>query len=201
MTRTIRSLIIGITLSLGCVACTVGEGESAASPPSSPQDVPLQRLEEISLEGDPLSDMDSGPKPEKRQPVGEIHMGSHRIIAYVEGRKCGLLVINSAKGTPISLKAEWPQDADRGSSHLPAGPYRSSSASGSSASDPWASLSCGKKAMIVEYAPKASERSSAPHGSIAVANSRKSSSSFIVVGPKDVRADILNKLSADLKSG
>ncbi|MBB4888343.1 hypothetical protein [Streptomyces netropsis] len=194
-------MIIGITLSLGCAACAAGEGESDASPPPSPQDAPLQRLEEITLEGDPLSDMDSGPTPEKRQPVGEIHMGSHRIIAYAEGRKCGLLVINSAKGTPISLKAEWPQNADQGSSRLPAGPYRSSSASGSSASDPWASLSCGKNAMIVEYAPKASERPSAPRGSVTVANSRKSDNSFIVVGPKDVRADILSKLPAGSKSG
>ncbi|MFF5130989.1 hypothetical protein ACFY41_29210 [Streptomyces syringium] len=148
-----------------------------------------------------MSDLDSGPKPEKRQPVGELRMGSNRIIAYVEGRKCGLLVTNSNKGAPISLKAEWPQDAAQGSSRLPAGPYHSSSASGSSPSDPWASLSCGKNAMIIEYVPKAPERPSAPHGSVAIADSRQSRNAVIVVGPKAIRDDILSKLPEYSKSG
>lgn len=197
MNRTVRSLAVGMALSVACVACTAGEGGSDASPPPSPQATPLQKLDELSLSGDPMAEQDAELPVKERRPIGETRIGSNRIIAYVEGSRCGLLVIDSKGSVSISLETQWPQDASQGSSRLPAGPYNSTSAPGTNNSDPWASLSCGKNSMIIEYTSRVPGHVSAPRGSMEVVdNSQKNHTRyFVVVGSEAVRTEISNGLS------
>lgn len=200
MIRTARSLAIVITLSLSAAACTAGEGDDKDASSPAPQDAPLRNLGEISLTGDPMAEIDTGPSDRRPRPVGEVRLGANRLVAYLAGARCGILVIDAKKNTSIGLQAAWPKNSSDGSRRLPGGPYLSSSASGSPHSDPWASLSCGQKSMIIEYEARRLAPASQPRGSISVEQSRNTRTSFVAIGSKDTRTEVLGKLPSRTKS-
>lgn len=195
MNRTVRSLAISATLSLAVTACTAGEGDDAASSSPARHAAPVQKLDEVALSGDPMASVDAEPSGKHARPVGEVRLGTHRVIAYVAGGKCGISVFDSKKAEIIGLRAAWPGNGSEGSSKLPGGPYYSASGSSSTGVNPWASLSCGRNSMIIEYQSRTPVKASRLNGSVSVEASRNKRSSFVVIGSKDVRADILEKLS------
>ncbi|MCI3927847.1 hypothetical protein [Streptomyces sp. AN091965] len=128
------------------------------------------------------------------RPLGEVHLGDHRIVSYLTGKKCGVSVFNAKKNEVIGLRTAWPEGASEGSNELPGGPYFSSSASSAVKSDPWVSLSCGENSMIIEYESKAPFRVSRLNGSISVKQSKGKRTQYAVIGAAKERAKILAKL-------
>ncbi|WP_431043743.1 hypothetical protein ACQUSR_18880 [Streptomyces sp. P1-3] len=194
MSRMLRFAAIGTVLGFSCLACTSGEsGTDSSAPPSLERSSRLQSSPEIALSGDPLAGQDIGVPSEKLHALAEFHKGPDRIIVYTQGEKCGLSVVSSeGERTSLQVLAAWPKTDDAaGSSELPFGPYAMASAAGSGASRPWASLSCGKDAMVVEYTSQSAESATNVRGAISVAKtSRNRKSVSMVVGPDSVRKKI-----------
>ncbi|MGE6730812.1 hypothetical protein [Streptomyces sp. NPDC059900] len=152
---------------------------------------------EISVSGDPFAELDDARPSAERRAIGELHKGGERLIAYTEGGRCGLLVTRSGneKGPVLSLDTAMPKSDDQGSSKMPAGPYLKSSATGSGASKPWASMSCGKNAMVIEYSSHGTGNPSKPRGSVSTAEGPEGSHSlFVAVGEEGARKKILSAL-------
>ncbi|THA82272.1 hypothetical protein [Streptomyces sp. A0592] len=107
---------------------------------------PLTRLAGIHVDGGLPADV-AGPATI----LSEVRYGRSRLIAYVTGDSCGILATPAAdpEAGPIRLVSKWPAGSE-GSSRHPAGPYNSASAAGPHG---WASLLCGRNAMVIEYDP------------------------------------------------
>ncbi|MEW2530671.1 hypothetical protein [Streptomyces sp. NPDC047071] len=194
MNQTIRSVALAATLSLAVASCTTGEGEGHASPSPGPHGTPLSKLDEVSLSGDPMAASDVEISGHSTRPLGEVHLGDHRIVSYLTGKKCGVSVFNAKKSEVVGLRTAWPEDSSEGSNKLPGGPYFSSSASSAVKSDPWVSLSCGENSMIIEYESKSPAGDSRLNGSISVKRSKGKHTQFVVIGSAKERAKILAKL-------
>lgn len=201
MTRMIRSIAIGAALGLSCVACSIGEGGPKGSAlPAPRRAAQLNQLPEISLKGNPLPDQDTSLPPAKQRPIGEVQNGSDRIIAYVEGRKCGVLVIRSGNlGHPsVQLLTGWPKGDGAGTSQIPFGPYARSSAPSANESGSWVSAYCGKNALIINYSSNKKASPTHPRGSLSVTTSPDGGNSIsVIVGVKEIRRKIINALSGD----
>ncbi|KOV13289.1 hypothetical protein ADK90_38340 [Streptomyces sp. XY413] len=107
--------------------------------------MPLSDLESISLADDPLADSSGAVRI-----LSEVQYEHGRLIAYVKNDSCGIVATSThaAQKEKIALSSEWPR-GDEGSNTLPAGPYNS--ASGAGGTNTWASMLCGKNAMVIEY--------------------------------------------------
>ncbi|MER0481394.1 hypothetical protein ABR737_24155 [Streptomyces sp. Edi2] len=191
MRRPIQHAVVGAALVLACVACASGEGEGKRSDlPSSASVEPsrLLRLPVVDLPDDPLSEQDGLNGPEKRRVIGEVRNGADRIIVYVTGQKCGLATTREGDQENLSLHVlgAWPEDGTQGAVALPYGPYSHTSANGSGGT--WASLSCGKDAMVVKFSSPNVSKTLKHRGSLDVVKSASAERSVsIVVGTGAIR--------------
>jgi hypothetical protein len=200
MTRMIRSIAIGTLLGISCVACSTGEVEPKGSTSPVPRKTSqLNQLPEISLKGNPLPDQDTSVPPVKQRPIGEVQNGSDRIVAYTEGRKCGVLVIHSGnlRHPSVQLLTGWPKDNGAGTSQVPLGPYARSSALSADGSGAWVSAYCSKNAMIIDYSSDKKASPKHPRGSLSVsASPNKDNFTSVIAGTKDARRKIILALSS-----
>ncbi|MFD9880932.1 hypothetical protein ACFWZT_05670 [Streptomyces alboflavus] len=88
----------------------------------------------------------------------------------------------------------WPQDEDDGSPDLPGGPYGLGSFSDGERGAPFAQLSCGKRAMVIEYDPKERRRVSGVRGAVSVVRARDERTVYLVVDLRHTRSRIADEL-------
>ncbi|MEU5959062.1 hypothetical protein [Streptomyces sp. NPDC047525] len=149
------------------------------------------------MSGDPFAALDAARPSADRRAVGELRRGADRLIAYTEGHRCGLQVIRSddEKHPVLSLDTAMPKNDDQGSNRFTAGPYLKSSATGSGASKPWASVSCGRNAMVIEYASRDTATPSKPRGSLSAIEGPKADKTlYVAVGEDKDRKKVLSSL-------
>ncbi|MGD3105512.1 hypothetical protein [Streptomyces sp. YGL11-2] len=198
MKRLTRHTVIGSALLLACVACTSGKGGSVPSAlPSSTEPSRLLQLPVVNLADDPLSEQDGSIGPEKRRVIGEVRNGPDRIIIYTAGQKCGLATTREGDERHLSiyLLTAWPKDSNQGDKHLPFGPYLNSSATGSGGT--WASISCGKDAMVVKFFAPHISGTSKYRGSLNVVKPLNAGSPIsVVAGTREIREKISTALKA-----
>ncbi|MFD0547846.1 hypothetical protein ACFQ0X_00790 [Streptomyces rectiviolaceus] len=157
----------------------------------------MQKAPEISVSGDPFSALDAARPSADRRAVGELRRGADRLIAYTEGHRCGLQVIRSdgEKHPVLSLDTAMPKNDDQGSNRFAAGPYLKSTATGSGTSKPWASMSCGRNAMVIEYSSQDTATPSKPRGSVSAIEGPKGNKTlYVAVGDDKARKKILASL-------
>lgn len=189
--RPVQHAVVGAALLLACVACASGEGEGNRSDlPSSASVEPsrLLRLPVVDLPDDPLSEQDGLSGREERRVIGEVRNGVDRVIVYVTGRKCGLATTREGdqKNLSIHVLDAWSQEGAQGAVALPFGPYSHTSANGSGGT--WASLSCGKDAMVVKFSSPHVSKTWKHRGSLDVVKQASAERSVsIVVGTGAVR--------------
>ncbi|MGX1755699.1 hypothetical protein ACWIG5_02060 [Streptomyces lydicus] len=129
--------------------------------------------------------------------IGEVRNGTDRIIVYVAGRRCGLATTREGdqKSLSIHVLDAWPKGGTQGAADLPNGPYSHVSANGSGGT--WASLSCGKDAMVVKFWSPNVSKELKHRGSLDVIKPTSAERSVsVVVGEKGVR----EKVRAALRS-
>ncbi|MFD6115302.1 hypothetical protein ACFWG0_35125 [Streptomyces yangpuensis] len=185
MARIEKALVVGAALLLVIVGCDDGAGSGADSPSSGVQNKPLSDLESISIADDPLADTD-GPV----RIVSEVQYAHGRLIAYVKNESCGIVAISTqdSKEEKIDLASEWPR-GDEGSNTYPAGPYNS--VSGAGGPKTWASMLCGKSAMVIEYATGQAGAPGQSRGQTAVTQvPGQPTTSRIIVGAPGTRDQI-----------
>lgn len=195
MTRTLRHLIVGVTLGLTCVACSTPDAATSGSS-HTPK---LLKLPTVDVEGgDPFSELDVTLHEPSRRVIGEVDAGDDRIVLYTEGQKCGVVAFSSKAFPKPSLQilASWPKKSNEGSSRLPFGPYMRSSGFGSGDTPTWADIWCGKDAFVVNYTIPGASKGTRYSGSVSVSHSTDRKSISIVAGNEDVREEILSALSA-----
>ncbi|MFD5703184.1 hypothetical protein [Streptomyces lasiicapitis] len=198
MIRSSRTAALALAVSLAVASCTTGSHDDDASRPSSRSGpVPLENLRAIPLQGDPLEELGDGVEAEGTRPVAELRIGGDRLVTYLDRKSCGLAVTGPGE-VGFGLKAAWPEDDGDAQIDLPGGPYaQASSMSSFERRSTWTQLSCGKRAMVVEYGARdARAATSGARGAMSVVRPRDGKTWFVVVGPKDVRAGIAAKLSA-----
>lgn len=192
--RLTQHAVVGSALLLACVACTSAEGEgnrSALPASASAEHSRLFQLPVVNLPDDPLNEQDGSSGPEKRRVIGEVRNGADRIIVYVAGRKCGLATTREGDQKNLSLHVldAWPKDGTQGTADLPYGPYSDTSVNGSGGT--WASLSCGKDAMVVKFSSPNLSKASKYRGSLDVVKPTSAERSVsIVVGERGVREKV-----------
>ncbi|MGW5852492.1 hypothetical protein ACWFQ8_31970 [Streptomyces sp. NPDC055254] len=159
MARHMQTLVFGAAFILLLAGCESGGTPDGESPSKGIGIIPLAEMETISVADDPLADMDGPIKI-----LSELKFGQERLIAYVRNDSCGILATSKNQPTvnQIHLVSKWPSGGE-GSNRYPQGPYNSASGVG----DPkiWASLLCGKNAMVIEYSsghPGAPEQARGP---------------------------------------
>ncbi|MCZ1008662.1 hypothetical protein [Streptomyces lydicus] len=186
--------VVGSAVLLACVACTSGEGEGKRSAlPASDSAGPsrLHQLPKVDLQDDLLSEQDSLSGPEERKVIGEVRNGADRIVVYVAGRRCGLATTREGdqKNLSIHVLDTWPKDGTQGAADLPYGPYSDTSANGSGGT--WASLSCGKDAMVVKFRSPNVSKELKHRGSLDVIKPTSAERSVsVVVGEKGIREKV-----------
>ncbi len=195
MGRRIRKLTTAATLPVSLALCTACATE--ATPPDAARTAtpaPLDQLEPVALTGDSLSTLPGPPEAKQAKPLGEVRQGNRTIVAFTQGKACGLAVADKKNPEKplVSLTSEWPRESD-GIRTYAAGPYSFASTPISNGSG-FAALRCSKNAAVVEYSPRGAEPA-AERGHVSVVTSRKAPKSvFLVFGPENVR----NKISAQL---
>ncbi|MFD9905528.1 hypothetical protein [Streptomyces sp. NPDC059063] len=203
--RTVRAVATA-TLALAVTACTPG-GDDDASPsptrraasptaPAGPPPAGLKQVEPLPLRGAALEELDSSLSDAPRHPLGEARIGTTRVIAYLEGKKCGVLMTGPRDQFLQGMTEARPKDGtDEGAdvAELPAGPYTVSSAQ---SSDPttWLELSCGRNAMVIEYEIGKPARITGVAGAVTTAQSRDARTSYLVIGPASVRNQVRKAL-------
>ncbi|WJV44669.1 hypothetical protein [Streptomyces flavofungini] len=159
------------------------------------------------MSGDVGEELEVGTRAVARRPVAEVRVGREKIVAYVEPGACGLLVIG-AKASVSGLTTAWPKDEDGheagdgdeaeggndGGPDLPGGPYGLGSVSQGEHSAPFFQLSCGKRAMVIEYDAKEPRRASGARGAVTVLRARDKRTFHVVVGPLRTRTGIAEAL-------
>ncbi|MFF0197308.1 hypothetical protein ACFVZE_33930 [Streptomyces anulatus] len=198
MSHAVRMITVGVALVFSCVACAGGDGASSVPSSASPaQPTRLQDAPEISVNGHPFAALDAARPSADRRAIGDLRMGAERIMAYTEGPRCGLQVIrsNDEKHPVLSLDTAMPKNDDQGNTRFAAGPYLKSSATGSGTSKPWASLSCGRSAMVIENSSQDAGTPSKSRGSLSTIEGPKVNKTFYVaVGEDKDRKKILSSL-------
>ncbi|MFD9535800.1 hypothetical protein [Streptomyces sp. NPDC060010] len=147
MAKTKGTLVIGATLILLAVGCDSENSPDGNSTPSGRPPLPLSKLQSISVDADPLGDLEDRP-----QILSEVQYEDVRLIAYVTRDSCGIITTprNDPQRSDIHLVSKWPS-IGQGTDPYPAGPYNSASGNGSAKT--WASLLCSQDAMVIEYTP------------------------------------------------
>ncbi|MCQ6556376.1 hypothetical protein NPS70_24800 [Streptomyces sp. C10-9-1] len=124
--------------------CVSSAGPHEPRPSTAHHATPLARLEPISPGGGPLPE-DAG----RLTVLAEFSSPHDRLLAYVTEDACGLLSDpgGSAEGG-IRLESGFPGEG-QGSDAYPGGPY--GAVSGADGAGRWASLSCSRNAMVIDY--------------------------------------------------
>lgn len=197
MTRTIRCLIAGVTAGLVCSACTAPDA-GTANPSSSPVAAELLKLPTVHVAGDPFAELDVTPHEPSRRAIGEVNLGSERLVLYTEGNKCGLVAFPSGANRKPSLQllTSWPEKDGEGSSRLPFGPYLRTSGYGSGHDPAWAELSCSRSALVVNYSPSGATNRTQHKGSVSVSRSTDGKPVSIVASEAENRKKILSAVAS-----
>ncbi|MGW6786343.1 hypothetical protein [Streptomyces sp. NPDC054987] len=147
-----RAPAMGVALALlvaGCDGSGPSDGEASGQ---GNHGTPLTELEGLPAAGDPTAEA-AGPV----KVLSELQYGRSRLTAYVTAGSCGFIAAPTApkddpaappRGGRLHLVSSWPAEGEGGDMY-PVGPYNS--ASGGGAPKTWASVSCSKGAMVVEY--------------------------------------------------
>ncbi|MEU5686264.1 hypothetical protein [Streptomyces venezuelae] len=119
-------------------------------------------------------------------------------MLYAEKDVCGLLVVSD--GDPardiLHIRTAWPEKGE-GTTEIPHGPYLKSSGSGSHGSKIWASLSCAKDAMVVNYSDPSLQGKVRHRGAVSVASKSAGKQELaMVAAPDDKRARILSSVTS-----
>ncbi|MEU6210844.1 hypothetical protein ABZ891_13115 [Streptomyces sp. NPDC047023] len=139
-------------------------------------------LEPISIADSPLAGADGAVRI-----VSEVPYPNGRLIAYVKEGACGIFATSAQDSNEekIDLASEWPR-GDEGSNTNPAGPYNK--VSGAGGPKTWASMLCGKSAMVIEYATGQAGAPGPGRGHTTVAQlPGRPATSRIIVGAPDIR--------------
>ncbi|MBT2406332.1 MULTISPECIES: hypothetical protein [unclassified Streptomyces] len=186
MARSKRTLVIGAAFIALIVGCENDGGGIDSESPS--HDTPGSRLTElgaISVADDPLTEAEGAVKI-----LSEIRYKQSRLIAYVNGDSCGIVVTpkGGSKEKQMHLVSKWPAGGE-GSDSYPAGPYNS--ASGAGGSKAWASMLCSKNAMVIEYSSGQDASPEQSRGQVAVMRVTDSpATSRIIIGDSGTRRQI-----------
>ncbi|MFH8339819.1 hypothetical protein [Streptomyces sp. AM6-12] len=198
MAQIFRKTVLGVALLLSCVACTSGGGDGKTHESSVDQFPRLNQLKSVDASEAQNIAADEFPSdPHVPKVIGEVRKGPYRLIAYIQGDSCGLRVTDASdpKRALLHVTSAWPANDSDGSAKYPAGPYSFASAGGASGSDTWASLGCGKSAMVIGYSSRTYGPVSDQRGDVSVKkNSEDPVALMVVIGPRGVREKILPRL-------
>ncbi|WP_449480042.1 hypothetical protein [Streptomyces avidinii] len=193
MVRKIRSLVLGAALVLSLQGCHQagdapdrGAEKSAAAPL-----IPLSEITSIAIADDPLAEASEQPKI-----LAEVEGDQHRVIVYATQDSCGLFIASHAdpKSADIHLVSNWPSGSEGSDAHA-AGPFNAVSGAGGSAL--WASMMCGRHAVVVEYTCDQSEGRSQVRGNVSTEQvSDHPSTLRVVVGGSRARELITERVKA-----
>ncbi|MCJ1677856.1 hypothetical protein MTF65_10975 [Streptomyces sp. APSN-46.1] len=156
---------------------------------------PLNELESIGVSDDPLNDFEEASAGSLRI-LAELDSSQRRIIAYINGDSCGLLITSKAdpKVNDIHLVSHFAR-GDDGTNPYPAGPYNSASGAGSSTK--WASMHCGTNAIVIEYTPGEPDAPMNARGHASVMRiPHGPSATRIVIGEQKTREQIADRAKA-----
>jgi hypothetical protein len=174
----------------GCTSNTPSK-----KPPTKSGDhlVPLSGIKVINVAGDPLKDESDSVPGGTPKFLAEIRSESQRMLMYVNSDSCGFFATpRDSQTIDIHLISQWPDEGE-GNTRYPAGPYNTSSGSGSSKA--WASLACSRNAMVIEYTGPL-DTAATTRGDISITRSPdRPSTSLIVVGDQHVRKMIMARSS------
>ncbi|MEU6084676.1 hypothetical protein [Streptomyces sp. NPDC047108] len=128
-----------------------------------------------------------------------VSRGKERIIAYTEGKMCGMTVVPADRSflRTSDTQAARPHDGEPdGSGGLPLGPYSSTSISSSGDGPAWSGkLHCSEGAMVIEYESDESTPVTGTRGSVSTAPLDEARNSVgVVVGEEPYRDRILAEL-------
>lgn len=189
----VASLVTSASLA-GCV----GGGGDAPSPPNSPRsgDAPLSEYKSIALKGPGASAAAAAVAQERGKVIASAQSGDVRLFFYVHGKRCGVYVtsIGSKEPDANQLGAHAPDESD--DTLVPGGPYQVASGSGLANPSTWASLSCGRSSMYVEFDSEQRIAPKAPMGPVSAAKSKKNQArSVFAVGRQTTRQAVLMKVA------
>ncbi|MEU3047220.1 hypothetical protein ABZ705_11980 [Streptomyces sp. NPDC006984] len=139
-----RAWVFGVALLSVLTGCVSSGGPHEPYPSTAHHATPLARLEPIPLGGTPPPE-DAG----RLTFLAELSFPHSRLVAYVTEDTCGLLTDpgGSAEGGN-RLESGFPGEG-QGSDRYPGGPY--GTVSGADSSGRWASLTCSRNAMVIDY--------------------------------------------------
>lgn len=188
-----RTLALGATLVICLAGCTGNTPPKESPAKSFDHLVPLSRIKVISVAGDPLEDESDSVPGGTPKFLAEVRSDSRRMLMYVNSDSCGFFAIpHDSQTIDMHLISQWPGKGE-GNTRYPAGPYNTSSGSGSSKA--WASLACSRNAMVIEYTGPL-DTAATTRGDISITRSPdRPSTSLIVVGDQHVRKMIMARTS------
>ncbi|MER5782504.1 hypothetical protein ABT104_12375 [Streptomyces mobaraensis] len=196
MVQAYRKLLVGAAFALSLTACTAdGDGAAGHPSPSVEAFTPLRQLKPVDV-GEGFPAPEESPTGSAKV-VGTVRKGSHRLVAYTKEGVCGLVVSDAKEPYRplIDITSAWPTTDTDGSGRYPAGPYGFVSGAGADGSGTWASLYCGKAAMVIDYSSQ--ERAAATHrsGNVSAKEGRREASSLtVVIGSEEVREKVLRQV-------
>lgn len=137
---------------LGCSACTGGGGGHDGSGESAGAGIPLPDLVEIRLMGEASRTAHALVASEGGRLLGSAEAGEDTLLFFTRESDCGFMAVRDHGSAEAELRvvSSLPEDEQAGSARVPGGPYHEVTAPGDSGST-WASLSCARDAMVVEY--------------------------------------------------
>ncbi|MFI1170429.1 hypothetical protein [Streptomyces melanogenes] len=196
MSRNIRAVLSGAILLVACAACTDdGSSTSAATPE---QFSSLETLAAVSESDDILADLPSAGSAAPARVVGEVRKGQERILAYVQGNKCGLVGASTTgpKKVYLHLVSGWPKDGEDSARPYSGGPYSIATGAGTGTTPSWASLSCSHSAMVISYQSEEVRPAGKPIGQAAFREKHGHPAELIIViGSDRARAKILPEVA------
>ncbi|MEV8534725.1 hypothetical protein [Streptomyces sp. NPDC051211] len=151
-------------------------------------------LPTINISGDPLADLGDSLAGKTPKILAEVYSGSKRLVMYTGGDACGFTTIteDGSQVSPIHLSSTWPSKGE-GHTDYSAGPYNTASGSGDSTA--WASMACGKNAMVIEYSPRIPMEVSRARGQVTIERKPGHPLTLVlIVGETKVREEIASHL-------
>ncbi|WP_432064599.1 hypothetical protein [Streptomyces sp. C10-9-1] len=185
-----RAWVLGAALLSVLTGCGDSGGPHEPHPSTAHHATPLARLEPIPLGGA------SPPEDAGRLTfLAELSFPHGRLVAYVAEDACGLLTDPGDRTEGgIRLESGFPGEG-QGSDRYPGGPY--GTVSGADGAGRWASLSCSRNAMVIDYvsgAPGAPGRTRGHATLTEVADNP--ATTRIVVGDTGIRERISRRAAA-----
>ncbi|MER5891179.1 hypothetical protein ABT160_45855 [Streptomyces sp. NPDC001941] len=191
-----RWAAVGAVLAISGTACASGKGDDDAHSAAQVTYTRVAQLEPVHVSGDVFADMEESSTSAAPHALGEVTRGGKRIIAYVQGGSCGVMVVDAAdvRHASLNLRSAWPTTGSEGSSDYPAGPYSSARGAGSGTPGERASIACSSNAMIIRYQAPDAGPAVRPVGHVTVREESDPRTTQLVVGSDAARSEILGQL-------